>query len=879
MNNFPQYSVEYISGVMSLRKPQIESLKILANILDNIHLDKNINLSNALNNIHKLYPICSNFEHNFLSLAFSLATGVGKTRLMGAFIAYLYTKYNIKNFFVVAPNTTIYEKLKNDLGNPNNPKYVFSGIGCFTNPPQIITDDDYKTKQLSFFQSDIRIFVYNIDKFNKENVNMKKVNEIIGDSFYQYLSNLKDLVLIMDESHHYRAEKGALALSELNPIIGLELTATPLFTKGSKQIPFKNVVYEYPLSRAIEDGYTRTPFAVTRSDIDFFNFGDEELDKMMLIDGITCHENTKNRLKFYANNHNKKIIKPFMLVVCKDTEPAKWIYNFICSNNFREGKYKNKTILIHSKQKNKESEENIRLLISVEDPYNLVEIVIHVNMLKEGWDVNNLYTIVPLRTASSKILREQMVGRGLRLPYGERTGDKYVDSVMLTAHDKFNDILEEAQKSDSIFKIGNIIKVEEISKDQLIYTEISIDNEPLNICEKAYKYTNIPKSHLINDFFIQTDEIIKQETSNSIQNDLLTIDTNKIVDTVKNHISENKELKNIFTDNQENIIKWINHQTEETSKKIFDKFIPIPRTKIIQSPTEKYIFADFDIDISNLKFVPVSSEILIQNLENRKERIYLKGDILSFEGFNHKKAILEELRKKPEIDYEKCSELLFKLINQICDYYIEKYRHNGMQNIVMLHKYDIANEIYKQMLFHFYREDTSFQIKVLPPLKYNIKHAYNFTKTLDLYDEVNDDIRTILFTGIKKGVFNSAKFDSKIGELALARILEIDQNVIKWLRPHSNEFTIKYNSGNNYEPDFVIETEDKIYLTEVKGEDKINNPDVIAKKQSSLKYCEIVSKWCKENGYKEWKYLFIPSLQIKSNSTFIQLAERFVVSM
>ena len=151
MNNFPQYTVEYISGVMSLRKPQIESLKILANILDNIHLDKNINLSNALNNIHKLYPICSNFEHNFLSLAFSLATGVGKTRLMGAFIAYLYTKYNIKNIFVVAPNTTIYEKLKNDLGNPNNPKYVFSGIGCFTNPPQIITDDDYKTKQLSFF--------------------------------------------------------------------------------------------------------------------------------------------------------------------------------------------------------------------------------------------------------------------------------------------------------------------------------------------------------------------------------------------------------------------------------------------------------------------------------------------------------------------------------------------------------------------------------------------------------------------------------------------------------------------------------------------------------------------------------------------------------
>ena len=76
---------------------------------------------------------------------------------------------------------------------------------------------------------------------------------------------------------------------------------------------------------------------------------------------------------------------------------------------------------------------------------------IHVNMLKEGWDVNNLYTSVPLRTAASKIRREQMVGRGLRLP-GERTGDRDVDAVMLTAHDKFNDILAEAQKGDSIFK-------------------------------------------------------------------------------------------------------------------------------------------------------------------------------------------------------------------------------------------------------------------------------------------------------------------------------------------------------------------------------------------------------------------------------------------
>lgn len=169
MNNyFPQYTTDYISGVMSLRKPQTESLKILENIVNSITLRKGMNLKAALGAVNAMYPICSDFERDFMSLTFALATGVGKTRLMGAFIAYLYTQHNIKNFFVVAPNTTIYDKLKKDLSDNNSPKYVFKGLGCFSALPEIITDDDYREKTLSLFESDIRIFVYNIDKFNKE---------------------------------------------------------------------------------------------------------------------------------------------------------------------------------------------------------------------------------------------------------------------------------------------------------------------------------------------------------------------------------------------------------------------------------------------------------------------------------------------------------------------------------------------------------------------------------------------------------------------------------------------------------------------------------------------------------------------------------------
>lgn len=518
MNNyFPQYTTNYISGVMSLRKPQTASLKILEEIVSAVNLRKGMNLKAALGSVHAMYPICSDFERDFMSLSFALATGVGKTRLMGAFIAYLYTQHNIRNFFVVAPNTTIYDKLKKDLSDNNSAKYVFRGLGCFSTPPQIITDDDYREKTLSLFESDIHIFVYNIDKFNKEGANMKKVNEVIGDSFYHFLSNLPDLVLIMDESHHYRAEKGAQALNELNPLLGLELTATPLVVKGTRQVPFKNVVYEYPLSRAIEDGYTRTPYAVTRSDIDFYNFGDEQLDKMMLLDGITCHESTRRKLKVYAANHGKPVVKPFMLIVCKDTDHAAWVEAFVKSDEFCDGAYRNKTIIVHSKQKGSETEANTRLLLNVENPENPVEIVIHVNMLKEGWDVNNLYTIVPLRTAASKILREQMVGRGLRLPYGERVGDRDVDAVMLTAHDKFTDILAEAQKGDSIFKAGNVIQVEDIVPEQVVYTQMSIELEPDKTLEDAYARTDITRTETTDTLIRTATEIITAEVSKHIQ--------------------------------------------------------------------------------------------------------------------------------------------------------------------------------------------------------------------------------------------------------------------------------------------------------------------------------------------------------------------------
>lgn len=882
---FSEYTTDYISGVMSLRKPQEKSLKVLEEIMTSLNIKKGMNLKAALGGVHAMYPICSDFEREFLSLTFALATGVGKTRLMGAFIAYLYTNHNIKNFFVVAPGTTVYEKLKKDLSDPSNSKYVFKGLGCFHKPPEVITDDDYRTKTISFFESDVRIFVFNIYKFNKEGSKMKKINELIGESFYGYLANLEDLVLIMDESHHYRAEKGMQALNELNPLLGLELTATPIVTSGAKQIPFKNVVYEYPLSKAIEDGYTRTPFAGTRTDINFYNFGDEELDKLMIIDGLKLHERSKIELKAYYNNNNSennliRKVKPFMMIVCKDTDHATWVENFVKSDEFAEGLYKNKTIVVHSKQSGAESEENTRLLLDVEKYDNPVEIVIHVNMLKEGWDVNNLYTIVPLRTAASKVLREQMIGRGLRLPYGDRTGNEIVDGVYLTAHDKFQDILDEAKKGDSIFKAGNIIKLEEIEENiSTTQTTSELDKDKVKVKEEAYAI-GIEKGEKSDELIDETishvkDEVIK-EISHSNNVNISNEQKKKVAKKVKNKLKDNKELSDAYKKNENVIDDLIDKTVEQTCEETKNRFISIPRLRIIDAGVTEYGFIDFDLDLQVFNHAPVKNDLIIQNLQDFSDVKHIDVNSIDFDSFNPKKEILDLLRSKPEIDYEKSSSLLFKLISQVVSHYEEKYEAAQMKNIVFINKKDIANKIYDQMMAddHFYSENSFIKYSVMGVRDYNFPQTYTWKTQLNLYENYNENIKSILFDGIMKGVFSSAKFDSK-PELILARILEKDSKVTKWLRPAQNEFNINYNRGKHYVPDFVVETEDYFYIVEVKGEDKIEDADVIAKSKKAVQFCDVVTNWAKENSKKGWKYVFIPSKEILPSSSFNNLVNRF----
>lgn len=321
--------VNAIAGRLSLRPPQRRSLGILDRITEIVPPKKGADVATALAAIQHEYPQVTDFEREFPSLCFALATGVGKTRLMGAFISYLHLAHGINNFFVLAPNLTIYNKLITDF-TPNTSKYVFKGIAEFaTEPPELITGDNYEAKANSLFDifKCCKVNIFNISKINSEvrggkSPRIKRLSEYIGESYFDYLAALPDLVLLMDESHRYRASAGVRAINELRPLMGLELTATPFVETSRGSVAFKNVVLDYPLGKAMADGFVKEPAVVTRKDFNPVGMSPEEIERLKLEDGVRLHEQTKVLLETYARESDQPIVKPFVLVIARDTTHA-----------------------------------------------------------------------------------------------------------------------------------------------------------------------------------------------------------------------------------------------------------------------------------------------------------------------------------------------------------------------------------------------------------------------------------------------------------------------------------------------------------------------------------------------------------------------------
>lgn len=879
---------------LSLREPLQDSLDVVAKIVDDLTLSKAPTdeklaeqfLAEELEKIKALYPTCQQFDRAFPSISFSIATGVGKTRLMGAIIAYLYLNKGIKNFFILAPNLTIYDKLIEDFGNPAYHKYVFNGISEFVhNRPVIITGDNYAQQGSLFKESEIRINIFNIAKFNSDNKGSKKdgvslapkikrLSEYLGQSYWSYLSGLDDLVILMDEAHRYHADASKNAINELNPLLGIELTATPFDEKGNA---FKNVVYEYSLAQALADGkFVKNPAIATRKNFEKGSLSDREVEIIKLEDAISIHLDTKNELEIYARNNNVKVVKPFILVVCKDITHAKEIFELINSDAFYDGRYNGKVLQIDSSTKKEDDIE--KQFLTLENPDNEIEIVIHVNMLKEGWDVTNLYTIVPLRAANAAVLVEQTIGRGLRLPYdGKRTGNDKVDKLTVVAHENFNAVIQAAQDPNSVLnKLSFIeIPVEDLTiQTEVITSKSSIDVSIEKEQEKVNKIENVEVKQKAQNLLDAKKAVIDVLPGfNSIPEvrkveDLTRDDVKrKVISRVKETLSKGQQ--NVFA---EQILQEAEAQYDAIVSSFKENLIEIPRMDLVQGAVTAE-FKTFDLDtLTGFDFQALEQEIIRMGLQDKKVET-LKAHSSGSYG-NPINLIISELIDYPEVDYDENAELLYHLSTQAFEAIKTNIKDDAkLSQAVFQFKSAIAEKIYHQMRANFVINTPDYvEPRVLPFVRIE---QWNFSALITAgYKDYRDIITPTLlipklvFRGFEKACHFEYKFDSKT-EQDFAFVLESDKDVIKWLRPAPNQFRIYWdNNSKKYEPDFIVETENTIYMVEPKAAKNISDPDVLAKKAAAEKYCDYASKFTKEHGGKEWKYLLIPHDQIERTSSF-----------
>lgn len=876
----------YIKQRLSLREPLQESLDIVAQLTEILTLEKDVDLSTELEKVKNLYPSCTDFEREFPSIAFSIATGVGKTRLMGAIVSYLYLEKGIRNFFVLAPNLTIYEKLIEDFGNPSYHKYLFTGISEFVhNRPVIITGENYNQQGSLFAGEEIRINIFNIAKFNSENrgtrkggislaPRIKRLSEYLGQSYWDYLSSLDDLVILMDEAHRYHADASKNAINELKPVLGIELTATPFDDAGNL---FRNIVYEYSLAQALADGkYVKNPAIATRKNFVKGNLTDREIEIVKLEDAISIHQDTKTELEIFALNNDVKLVKPFILVVCKDITHATEIFNLINSTDFYEGEYIGKALRIDSSTRNDEDIES--QFVSLESPDNEIEIVIHVNMLKEGWDVTNLYTIVPLRAANASILIEQTIGRGLRLPYdGKRTGVDKIDKLTVVAHENFQAVIEAAQDPDSLL---NKMSYMEIPEEDLSSKSVAVTSKP--VVEIAFE----KEQEKVNTI---TGKEEKQKAQNNLDAKFAIINVLPDFNTLPevrnvNDLSKPEVKRKVIRQVEENLTKGqLNLFAVDILKEAVDVYdtvvgeykkniIEIPRMDLVQGDV-KAEFKFFDLDTTNLSYQALDQEIIRLGL---KDKVVETLKAKSSGSYGHPiKMIISELIDYPEIDYDDNAELLHHLATQAYNAIAENIeKKEELPQTIFQFKATIAEKIYQQMKSpdHFILHQSDYKAKsVLPFQKIE---PWNFSAMINFgykdYREVVPPalIPKLVFRGFEKACHFEYKFDSKT-ELDLSFVLETDADVLKWLRPAPNQFRMYWNNNaKRYEPDFVVETADAIYMVETKAENELKNDDVIQKTAAALNYCKNATEFTSQNGGKAWHYVLIPHTAVSKTVSF-----------
>lgn len=832
--SFDSDMLESISSEFDLRTPNKEALRQLIFTLDG---DYDPSTMQVLN----------------------LATGVGKTYLMAAFIEYL-RRQGVGNVVIVTPGKTVQSKTVQNF-TPGSPRYI-AGSSV---PPEVVTPQDYsawiaRQNGPAFLPLGQEIpmlaFIFNIQQLiapkseegdtrggTQDAVRRKprRFDENAGVLF-DYLKGLDDLVVIADESHLYGTSAVAFnsALKELDPAATVGLTAS--VDKKSDHI-----IYEYPLYRAIQDQYVKAPVLAFRKT----GYGEDKAsEEQQLRDALQLRSLKQSYYDSFATSENRNHVNAVVFVVCSDVDHATEIAALLRTPEYlgRE----DAVLQVDSKHEDELTQQRLNALDRPESP---VLAVVSVNKLKEGWDVKNIAVVVTLRAMASEVLTQQTMGRGLRLPFGKYTGVPQIDQLDIISHNSFTELLS-AENVLQQFGLEEAVAAPDQSQVK-------------EAIRRAAESSSAPGA----DPNGEDDEDQNAFTPPAWSGDFPSGDSPSGSMTQPGTFPVNPEnsagnpgvgIREITTaDPRSSTIPELEVISIERNPAFADQAYYFPVTEMSVEPPaiELSDISDPDIEASARR-VTSAGDILL-----RKEIIAALG-----------KKLRAEDRESAEVDSvpigeEDAKETLVKMVlnmpmvpkTEESKRYVQKYLVPLFMRSVPFTDWTVKSlESARNELFHLIknytdqaqrgtREVAEIRPKPMPGAGYTLPLG---EKIHDQIDSREQFVRGRVYGGWFKSLFAEESFDSYTGEYQLARLLTISPTIVWWHRLHpQDKAAISYTPKDRYFPDFVALDTDGVYWI-IEGKDERGRDDarVQAKRAAAEKLVRRLTSVAEYAG-QHWGYL------------------------
>jgi len=292
-------------------------------------------------------------------------------------------------------------------------------------------------------------------------------------------------------------------------------------------------------------------------------------------------------------------------------------------------------------------------------------------------------------------------------------------------------------------------------------------------------------------------------------------------------------------------------------------------------------FKSFNLDLKGLNYPAVSEELWVQHLRTNQLEV-LSLARCGIEEERLEDYVVSGLIDSDDISYDDHADLLYDLAGQVVRHFQTYLPEDETSKILRYHQREIARFIHAQMQSHHWEEAVGYEVKVSKGFTELKESAYSYSVAEPPADyrispEDKSNMARYLFSGFERCLYPVQKFDSE-AERRLAAILERD--AMKWFKPARGQFQIYYRHGADYleyQPDFVAETANAVFMLEPKASNQMEDSIVLAKKAAAVKWCLNASSHAQSYSGKSWRYVLIPHNEIAVNMTLAALAERFGV--